>query len=244
MSSSSSSSSLTAYDDSSNSFFNRTNQLRAFALFVTALVAIVFLVRIDEHAHLVVQPMSLTSSVIDSTGSSGDKFLDGFRSNSRLVPLRNNDVLKGYGFINTFKAKYQLIDDRQVSKNYKPPSVKSDGSTHKSNDDDDDDDDDDDSTDDAYYLYSIIYNSADCSGVTYAISGAEIGKCNAVPNNGDDDSSPYGSYFMDCDSGDVVMNMYTSTDCTFPVGMQLSRHSPTPHPYAFSLYFPLYHCPS
>ena len=206
-------------NDHSNSFFNRTNQLRAFAVFVTAIVAIVFLVRLDKHAHLViVQPMSFTSSVIDSTGSSGDKFLDGFRSNSRLVPLRNNDALKGYGFLNTFKAKYQLTDDRQVSKKYKPPTVNSDGKAHKSNDDN--------TNDDPYYLYSIIYNSDDCSGVTYAVSGAEIGTCNAVPNNGDDDSSPYGSYLMDCDSGDVVMNMYTSTDCTFPVGMFRLTSSP------------------
>ena len=41
--------------------------------------------------------------------------------------MRNNDVLKTIGFLDTFRAKYQMLEERKVSKNYVPPSVKSDG---------------------------------------------------------------------------------------------------------------------
>lgn len=187
-------------------FFSRKNQLRSFAMFVSAIVVVVFLIRLDGSANLLPSQMvmsfaSKTATSVDSTGSFGDKFLDGFRSMSRLVPIRNNEALKGFGFVNTFKAKYQLLESRDVSKNYKPPSVKSDGSATSDND--------------GMYLYNVVYSGEECSGSVYAVSGASIGNCNTVPNNGDDDVSPYQSYILDCVDGDVIMNMYAADDCSF-----------------------------
>jgi hypothetical protein len=65
------------------------------------------------------------------------------------------------------------------------------------------------------YLYNVVYSGEDCSGSVYAVSGASIGNCNTVPNNGDDDVSPYNSYIMDCADGDVVVNWYAADDCSF-----------------------------
>ena len=193
-------------------FFSAPNRLRAAALFFVGIVVAAFVVRIDSSAHVVPGPAVATllaattkSTVVDTTGASSTKFLDGFRSNSRLTPMRNNEALKGFGFLNTFKAKYQLLETRSVSKGYSPPSVKADGSAK--------------SDVAGTYLYTSIYQGDDCSGPVYAVSGASVATCNAVPNNGDDDTAPYASYMIDCAEGDIVMLMYASSDCSGDYGL-------------------------
>ena len=57
--------------------------------------------------------------------------------------MRNNDALKSIGFLDTFRAKYQMLEERKVSKKYVPPSVKSDGRAKNNIE--------------GTYFYSVIY---------------------------------------------------------------------------------------
>lgn len=45
------------------------------------------------------------------------------------------------------------------------------------------------------------------------MSGTSVGNCNSIENYGDA-TTRYYSYLLDCDDGDVIMNLYTSTDCS------------------------------
>ena len=136
---------------------------------------------------------------IDTTGKSEYKFLDQFKSQSRLAPLvSNKPFLKDSGFFDTYKGKYQLLDSREVSKKYSPPTAAK--SSSKS----------------PQYLYSVLYSEDTCSGTIFAISGAMVGVCVAMDPvespTGHTDGSVYKSYLLDCDSGDVIANMYASDD--------------------------------
>lgn len=185
--------------DVPSSFFSSTNRLRAAVLFFMGIVAVTFLVRLDEFGAVVMHPSILALSKQMKSSSKGSKaaakeFFESWGTNSRLAPMQYHTFSKKIGYFKTFLAKYQLLDDRELPDGYEFPTEQTNGKGGMQ----------------GTYVYAVVSSGSNCDGPIFSVSGISVGTCQVSEDTEDEG---YSSYELDCDSGMVTVMLYSDKIC-------------------------------
>ena len=126
--------------------------------------------------------------------------LTDIRSDTRLSPLFMSRYTDTNGMLQTFFSKYGLVGNRltdkekyQVPKAVLTTEVKGDA---------------------ASWAYATMYSGSSCQGGTVSMAGLASGECIPVAGFGGDDSQ---AFMVDCSSSQVILNGYTTQDCSSAV---------------------------
>ena len=125
--------------------------------------------------------------------------LSEIKFDSRLSPLFVSRYTSEKDIFHTFFSKYGLVGNRRMnSEMYTAPTIEKKAPMLNA--------------ESKTWAYATMYSGTECDGVVQTVGGIAVGECNAVPGYGGADSN---AFLLDCsDGGDIVMNSYTSADCS------------------------------
>jgi len=125
--------------------------------------------------------------------------LSDIRSDTRLSPLFMSRYTDTNGMLQTFFTKYGLVGNRLTDKNkYQvPAAVQTTEVTGATS-----------------WAYATMYSGSTCAGGTVSVAGLASGQCIPVAGFGGDNSQ---AFMVDCSSNQVILNAYTTQDCSSTV---------------------------
>jgi len=125
--------------------------------------------------------------------------LSDIRSDTRLSPLFMSRYTDTNGMLQTFFTKYGLVGNRLTdkSKYQVPAAVQTTEVTGATS-----------------WAYATMYSGSTCAGGTVSVAGLASGQCIPVAGFGGDDSQ---AFMVDCSSNQVILNAYTTQDCSSTV---------------------------